>query len=96
MMRARSSDSQEGQLKAVREGGSVGEALGKVTVAHEKNEPFMNRVELKNKWLIGESARVHTWLTQRRPHSLVHTTRVVSGVLTGRLAAAWRRMAEGG
>ena len=44
-------DSQDGVLKVVH---ASGEAVGKVTVARAKAEPFMNRVELKNRWLVGE------------------------------------------
>ena len=51
-------DAHEGQLKT-----AAGEAVGRVTVAREKAEPFMNRVEFKNRWMVGtESGLAHDGL----------------------------------
>ena len=51
-------DAHEGQLKT-----ATGEAVGRVTVAREKAEPFMNRVDFKNRWMVGtEYGLVHDGL----------------------------------
>ena len=43
-------DAQEGQLKTC---GASGEALGRVKVTSEKGADFMERLEFKNRWLVG-------------------------------------------
>ena len=52
-------DATDGPLKPVPVGGGQaavagGEPLGRVTVARVKAEPFMSRIELRNKWMVGE------------------------------------------
>ena len=54
-------DSTDGQLKAVHSSG--GEVVGRVTVARYKAEPVMDRVEFRNRWLVGdEGGLVHDGL----------------------------------
>ena len=70
-------DSQDGQLKAM----GSGEPVGKVTVARSKAEPFMDRVEMKNVWLVGTE------------HGLAHDGRDKHATLD--VSIEWKSREEG-